>query len=104
MVTLHYGADHEWYKCPRCSGIFPYTVWGKCAHCGKGELRLMNDDDFKGIDFWRSPVLRAVNGDPQALMTRINTEESLLNYLIKIREIIHGTQPKILKCGFKMYM
>lgn len=75
MVTLRYGADHEWYKCPRCSGIFPYTVWGKCAHCGNGEPRLMNDDDFKGIDFWRSPVLRAVNGDPQALMTRINTEE-----------------------------
>lgn len=35
----------------------------------------MNKDDFKGIDFWRSPVLKAINGDSQALMTRINTEE-----------------------------
>lgn len=51
MITLHYDTDHEWYKCPRCSGVFPYTVWGKCAHCGKGEPRLMNKDDFKGIDF-----------------------------------------------------
>lgn len=74
-ITLHYGADHEWYKCPRCSGIFPYTVWGQCAHCGKGRPRLMKRDDFKGIDFWREPVLKAVDGDPQALMTRINTEE-----------------------------
>lgn len=74
-ISLHYGADHEWYKCPRCSGVFPFTVWGKCAHCGKGVPRLMNKDDFKGLDFWRSPVLRAIHGDPQALMTRINTEE-----------------------------
>lgn len=75
VVSLHYDAEHEWYKCPRCSGVFPYTVWGKCAHCGKGEPHLMNTDDFKGIDFWRSPVLKAIEGDPQALMTRINTEE-----------------------------
>lgn len=75
VVSLHYDAEHEWYKCTRCSGVFPYTVWGKCAHCGKGEPHLMNTDDFKGIDFWRSPVLKAVEGDPQALMTRINTEE-----------------------------
>lgn len=75
MISLHYDADHEWYKCPRCSGVFPYTVWGNCAHCGKGEPHLMKKEDFKGIDFWRSPVLKAVEGDPQALMTRINTEE-----------------------------
>lgn len=75
MIALRYGAEHEWYKCPRCSGIFPYTVWGKCAHCGKGTPRLMEGDDFRGIDFWRVPVLKAVDGDPQALMTRINTEE-----------------------------
>ena len=74
-ITLRYGADHEWYKCPRCSGVFPFTLWGKCAHCGKGTPKQMDENDFKGIDFWRSPVLKAVEGDPQALMTRINTEE-----------------------------
>ena len=74
-IALHFGASHEWYKCPRCSGIFPFTVWGKCAHCGKGLPKLMEGDDFQGIDFWRGPVLRAIAGDPQALMTRINTEE-----------------------------
>jgi hypothetical protein len=75
MVTLRFGEDHEWYKCPRCSGIFPFTMWGKCAHCGKGVPKLMEQKDFDGINFWRAPVLRAVHGDPQALMTRINTEE-----------------------------
>lgn len=75
MISLHYGADHEWYKCPRCGGVFPFTVWGKCAHCGKGIPKMMEGDDFKGIDFWRAPVLKAIEGDPLALMTRINTEE-----------------------------
>ena len=74
-ITLRYGANHEWYKCPRCSGVFPFSLWGKCAHCGKGMPKQMDENDFKGIDFWRLPVLRAVEGDPQALMTRINTEE-----------------------------
>ena len=75
MVTLRFDENHEWYKCPRCSGIFPFTLWGKCAHCGKGIPKLMEEKDFSGINFWRDPVVRAVHGDPQALMTRINTEE-----------------------------
>ncbi|MDR1706371.1 MAG: DEAD/DEAH box helicase [Prevotella sp.] len=75
MVALRFDEDHEWYKCPRCSGVFPYILWGRCAHCGKGVPKKMSADDFAGIEFWRNPVLRAVHGDPQALMTRINTEE-----------------------------
>ena len=75
MVTLRFEEDHEWYKCPRCSGVFPFTVFGKCAHCGKGTPSLMTDIELHGLDFWRTSVLRAVHGDPQALMTRINTEE-----------------------------
>lgn len=75
LISLRFGADHEWYKCPRCSGVFPFTLWGKCAHCGKGNPKRMTDEDFGGLNFWRTPVLKAINGDPQALMTRINTEE-----------------------------
>lgn len=75
MVALRFGRDHEWYKCPRCSGIFPFALFGKCAHCGKAVPSLMSEEDFEGINFWRAPVLRAIDGDPSALMTRINTEE-----------------------------
>lgn len=75
MITLRFDENHNWYKCPRCSGIFPFKIWGNCAHCGKAEPNLMSEKDFDGIKFWREPVIRAVHGDPQALMTRINTEE-----------------------------
>lgn len=75
MVTLRYGENHEWYKCPRCSGVFPFILWGKCAHCGKGIPRKMTQEDFEGIKFWRAPILGAVHGDSQVHMTRINTEE-----------------------------
>lgn len=75
MVALRFGRDHEWYKCPKCSGIFPFTLFGKCAHCGKAIPTPMSENDFRGISFWRDPVLKAIDGDPSALMTRINTEE-----------------------------
>ena len=74
-ITVVFGEDHEWYKCPRCSGVFPFTLWGKCAHCGIGEPQIMSEEDFKGLGFWREPALAAVHGEPGALMTRINTEE-----------------------------
>ena len=75
MVTLRFGENHEWYKCPRCSGVFPFAVFEKCAHCGKGIPVLMTDAELHGLDFWRTSVLWAVHGDHHSLMTRINTEE-----------------------------
>lgn len=77
MITLKYGTKHDWYKCPSCGGVFPFEYWGMCAHC-KSELTTpvkMSNEDFNGIGFWRNPVLKAINGDAQAQMTRINTEE-----------------------------
>jgi uncharacterized C2H2 Zn-finger protein len=75
LISLKFGVEHEWVKCPRCGGVFPYTLWGSCAHCGVGQPEVMNEKDFEGLNFWRAPVLAAVNGDKHALMTRINTEE-----------------------------
>lgn len=75
LITLKYGENHDWYKCSRCGGVFPFALWGKCAHCGRETVHIMSQKEFEGIDFWRKPVISAVHGDPQALMTRINTEE-----------------------------
>lgn len=75
VITLKYGVDHKWYKCPSCGRIFPLKLWNKCALCCKGEPREMTEKEFQGIDFWRKPVLDAIMGKKNALMTRINTEE-----------------------------
>lgn len=74
-VALRFDDQHQWFKCPRCSEVFPFSLWGHCARCGKAVPAEMTDKEFAGIEFWRKPVLNAVHGDPQALMTRINTEE-----------------------------
>lgn len=74
-IKLVYGADKEWFMCPRCAGIMPHTLWGKCFRCGEGEPYPMSEADFEGLDFWRKPVLDTINGDRTNLMTRINTEE-----------------------------
>ncbi len=75
VVRLKFGASNKWYKCPDCGRVFPYTLWGKCAWCGVGEPTEMTETEFDGLKFWRQPILDAVAGKKDALMTRINTEE-----------------------------
>lgn len=74
-VVLKYGIDKSWYKCPRCGRVFPFTLWGKCALCGEGDPRMMREEEFEGLSFWREPIIASVKGDKHSLMTRINTEE-----------------------------
>ena len=76
LITLKYNAEeHTWYKCPRCGGIFAFTLYGKCIHCGKADALPMHESDFDGVQFWRNPVLKAIHGDQQSLVTNINAEE-----------------------------
>ena len=74
-LKLQYGAQSMWYKCPDCGRVFPRTLWGKCVWCGKGSPKEMTAHEFEGLKFWRQPILDAVDGKKDALMTRINTEE-----------------------------
>lgn len=74
-VALKYDESNIWYKCPRCSNVAPFTLWGTCARCGKGTPVPMSEKDFERIQFWRGPVIATLNGDRKSLMTRINVEE-----------------------------
>lgn len=74
-ITLKYNQNQEWYQCPSCNKVFPFTIWGYCANCGKDKPVKMSESTLRGLDFWRKPVLAALSGDKTALMTRINTEE-----------------------------
>lgn len=75
MIALRFGEDHQWFKCPRCSEVFPFALWGRCARCGKAIPEEMTDRAFEGINFWRKPVLDTIHGFSREAMTRINTEE-----------------------------
>lgn len=75
VVTLRFDSDRDWYKCPNCGRVFPFTLWGKCVWCCEGEPTRMTNNEFEGLEFWRQPILNAIEGKKDALMTRINTEE-----------------------------
>ena len=74
-IVLRFDDKREWYKCPNCGRVFPYTLWDKCAWCCTGKPNPMTENEFKGLEFWRQPILDAIDGKKDALMTRINTEE-----------------------------
>ena len=76
LISLKYDENQKWYKCPRCSSVFPFTLWDKCAKCGKGSPVEMTELDYNRISFWRAPVIKAITEDGKKLsMTRINVEE-----------------------------
>jgi rubrerythrin len=75
LITLKFDSDREWFKCPSCGRVFPFTLWKKCVWCCDGEPLSMTDNEFQGLEFWRQPILDAIEGKKDALMTRINTEE-----------------------------
>lgn len=75
LISLKFDAGHKWYKCPNCGRVFPFTLWEKCVWCCEGKPIQMQESEFEGLEFWRQPILDAVAGKKDALMTRINTEE-----------------------------
>lgn len=74
LISLNYNNDQEWYICKKCSGVFYTTLWGRCAHCGNEDVEKMNDQDLGKFDFWRKPVIEAINRGEENI-TSINTEE-----------------------------
>lgn len=75
VISLNFDSEHDWYKCPVCGRVFPYTLWNKCAWCCEGNPKIMTKSELEGLEFWRQLILDAVEGKKDALMTRINTEE-----------------------------
>lgn len=74
-ISLCYDENKKWYHCKKCAGVFPFELWGYCAHCGSERVSEMSKDELSRFDFWRLPVLEAIDGKETSLMTRINTEE-----------------------------
>lgn len=71
-LKICFNLNHEWHRCERCKEIMPYLLKNKCPNCGSDSTHVLNDEDFKALEFWRKPIEDALNGEP---ITVIDTEE-----------------------------
>ncbi|MDD3621344.1 MAG: DEAD/DEAH box helicase [Methanofollis sp.] len=74
-IALKFDDKKEWYRCSKCSKIFPFTLWGRCAHCGDEHIESITPSDLDRYKFWRDPVLQATAEGTGKTIRTINTEE-----------------------------
>lgn len=71
-LKICFDLNHKWQRCEICKDITPYLLKGRCPHCGSDKIHVLNEDDFKALEFWRKPIKDALNDLPIIV---IDTEE-----------------------------
>ncbi len=72
-IGLRYDNNHRWYKCEKCSEVSAFSLWGICTCCGSDKLKVMQNQDYQALSFWRKPVEDVILRKGQ--IKSINTEE-----------------------------
>jgi ATP-dependent helicase YprA (DUF1998 family)/Zn finger protein HypA/HybF involved in hydrogenase expression len=72
-ISLRFDHEHKWYKCEKCSEVSAFSLWRICPCCGSDILRIMQNQDFETLSFWRKPVEDVIVRKGQ--IKSINTEE-----------------------------
>ena len=71
-VKPRFDLNHSWYRCERCSKLTAYPMHGKCPSCQCEQIHPMTQEEIDALDFWRSPITDAMNGETIRV---IDTEE-----------------------------
>lgn len=62
-LTFKTNESGVWYRCNRCAGTSTFTLFGSCIYCGSDKhLAQMQDEQLDRYNFWREPVIKAMNG------------------------------------------
>jgi ATP-dependent helicase YprA (DUF1998 family) len=66
--------DFKWYRCLKCGKISPFKIGDYCGTCFKStQFALIGNLDLKRFDFWRLPILKALENSER--IHTIVTEE-----------------------------
>lgn len=80
-VKIRIPQDNEnfkWYRCNKCGKISPFKIGDYCGACfNSNDLIQINKTDLKRFDFWRIPVLKAMdlNNDIHTIDTEEHTAQ-----------------------------
>jgi len=74
-ISLKFDENHDWYRCSKCSKIFPFALWDHCAHCGDKHIEVINQEGLDRYKFWRDPILKTITEGSGKEIRTINTEE-----------------------------
>lgn len=68
------GKDFIWYRCVKCGKLSPFKIGEYCGACfASVDLKEIGEADLSRFDFWRLPVLNAL--DKTERIHTIDTEE-----------------------------
>lgn len=71
-VKPRFDEQHKWYRCEKCSELTPYALKNRCPSCGSIDIHIMSNEELTSLEFWRSPIEGALNGEKIHV---IDTEE-----------------------------